>query len=270
MRLDVASDGYLSLPGGFIFDPMPRDELLPILKELGQSPDLLTPPCNVTVLRAEGRTVLFDVGSGPDFAPDAGELIESLAALGVAPEDVTDVVFTHAHPDHLWGVLDDFGDLLFSEATYKIGRQEWDYWTDPETVDEIGEARASFAVGAARRLAEIEDSVSFIEDGDEILPGVVARATFGHTPGHMAFEVRSGSEATMILGDCIGNDHIAFARPEWNSGSDQDQERAAQTRVALMDELHHDKMRIIGYHLTGNGIGYVDRTAGRYVFVPEV
>ncbi len=269
LKLDVVSDGSLILPGGFIFDPMPQDELLPILKTYGQDADVLTPPCNVTLLRDGDRTVLFDVGSGPDFAPTAGMLLDSLDALEVAPEDVTDIIFTHAHPDHLWGLLDDFDDPLFPDARYLMGRDEWGYWMNPETVDEIGEARASFAVGARRRLEIIEDKIAFFDDGDELLPGVAARATFGHTPGHMSFEVRQGSDSVMILGDCIGNDHIAFARPDWHSGSDQDLELAAKTRVALMDQLFHDKMRVIGFHLGGNGVGYVDKTADSYVFVPE-
>ncbi|MGB7244601.1 MAG: MBL fold metallo-hydrolase [Sulfitobacter sp.] len=269
MQIDIASDGSLTLPGGFIFDPMPKDALLPILERYGQSPEVLTPPCNVTLLRQEDRTVLFDVGSGPDFSPNAGILLASLDALGVAPEDVTDIVFTHAHPDHLWGLLDDFDDPLFPEATYMIGKAEWDYWMDPNTVNDIGDSRASFAVGAKRRLEMIEDQISFFRDGQEIMPGVAARATFGHTPGHMAFEVRDGSDAIMILGDCIGNDHIAFARPEWQSGSDQDQALAAATRVSLMDQLAHEKTRVIGYHLTGNGLGVVERTPDGYVFVAE-
>lgn len=269
MRLDVVSDGSLTLPGSFIFGPMPQDELAPILKRYGQSADVLTPPCNVTLLRRDGRVVLFDLGAGPDFSPNAGILLASLEALGVAPEDVTDVVFTHAHPDHLWGLLDDFDDPLFSEASYMMGQAEWDYWMNPNTVDTIGEARASFAVGAQRRLDMIADNISFFKDGDEVLPGVEARASFGHTPGHMAFEVRQGTEAAMILGDCIGNDHVSFARPEWPSGADQDQEQAAQTRVALMDQLSHEKTRVIGYHLTGNGVGYVDKSTDGYAFVPE-
>ena len=268
-RIDVVSDGSLTLPGGFIFDPMPKDELLPILQRYGQSPELLTPPCNVTLLRRGDRTVLFDVGSGPDFSPNSGILVSSLDALGVAPEEVTDVVFTHAHPDHLWGLLDDFGDALFPEASYMIGKTEWDYWINPNTVDQIGEARASFAVGAKRRLEMIEDQISFFDDGDEIMTGVAARASFGHTPGHMAFEIRNGSEAVMILGDCIGNDHIAFARPKWHSGSDQEPEAAAATRMGLLDQLTHEKTQVIGFHLTGNGIGYVDRSEDGYVFVPE-
>lgn len=269
MELHAVSDGSLILPGSFIFAPMPQDELLPILETYGQSPEVLTPPCNVTLLRSGDRTVLFDVGAGPDFSPNAGVLLESLDALGVAPEDVTDVVFTHAHPDHLWGLLDEFDEPLFSEAGYMIGREEWAYWTDPDTVDAIDDARKSFAVGAARRLATIEDRIAFFDDGDEILPGVAAVATLGHTPGHMSFELRHGAEATMILGDCIGNDHIAFARPGWRAGSDQDPDAAAATRVALMDRLAHEKMRVIGFHLTGDGVGHVDRTADGYAFVQE-
>lgn len=269
VRLDVISDGSLTLPGGFIFDPMPKNELAPILEKYQLSADVLEPPCNVTLMRHGDRTVLFDVGSGPDFAPNSGVLLASLDALGVAPEDVTDVVFTHAHPDHLWGLLDDFDDPLFTEAAYMIGKAEWDYWTDPNTVDTIGEARASFAVGAKRRLEMIEDNITFFNDAEEIMPGVAARATFGHTPGHMAIEVRQGSEAVMILGDCIGNHHVAFEKPEWNSGSDQDQELAARTRVSLLDQLAAEKTRVIGFHLLGNGTGYVDKTASGYTFVAE-
>ncbi|MFK7875605.1 MAG: MBL fold metallo-hydrolase [Paracoccaceae bacterium] len=267
IRLDVVSDGSLTLPGGFIFDPMPKDELPPILDKFGLSSEVLEPPCNVTLMRHGDRTVLFDVGSGPDFAPNSGVLLDSLEALGVAPEDITDVVFTHAHPDHLWGLLDDFDDPLFTQATYMIGKTEWDYWMDPNTVTAIGEARASFAVGAKRRLEMIEDAITFFKDGDEILPGVAARATFGHTPGHMALEVRRGTDAVMILGDCIGNHHVAFEKPDWQSGSDQDQNMAAQTRLRLMDQLAHEKTRVIGYHLPGNGTGYVEKTASGYAFI---
>lgn len=269
IKLDVVSDGSLTLPGSFIFEPMPRDELLPILKRLGQSPDTLTPPCNVTLMRQGDRTVLFDVGSGTDFSPNSGILPNSLDALGVTPDDITDIVFTHAHPDHLWGLLDDFDDPLFGNARYMIGQTEWDYWMNPNTVDDIGQARASFAVGAKRRLEMIEDKIAFFRDGDEIMPGVAARATFGHTPGHMALEVRQGSESVMIIGDSIGNDHIAFARPQWEAGSDQDPELAAATRLSLLDQLSHEKTRIIGFHLTGNGLGYIEKATDGYAFVTE-
>ncbi len=269
IQLTSLSDGNLILPASFFFDGLPEDELQPILREHGVSGEQLQPPCNVTLLQDDERTILFDVGAGPGFMPSAGALLDSLDAVGVAAEDVTHVVFTHAHPDHLWGVLDDFDDPVFPEAAYMIGQVEWDYWRDPETVDTIGEARASFAVGAARRLEAIEDQVTLITAGAEILPGIAAVATHGHTPGHLSFEIRTGTEAVLVGGDAIGNHHVAFARPDWSSGADQDQALGARTRTKLLDKLAHEQMTLIGFHLPGGGIGRVERHGDAYRFVTE-
>lgn len=268
MRIDSVSDGNLVLPAEFIFAPVPQDVAATVRAVHGLEGDMLTPPCNLTLLRHEGRTVLFDAGSGPSFQPSAGTLLDGLDALGVAPGDVTHVVFTHGHPDHLWGVLDDFDEPLFFEAEHLIGRAEFDYWADPATVDTIGAERQSFAVGAARRLAALAERFSFFEDGDEVLPGVQAVASYGHTPGHMAFELRAGSEALLVAGDAIGNDHLAFDRPDVPAGADQDMETAAATRAALFDRIMAEDMAILGFHLGKGGIGRVDRQGDGYVFRP--
>lgn len=262
------SDGELVLPGSFLFGGLPQEELAAVLGEHGLTPDQLTPPCNLTLLRDGERVVLFDAGSGPGFMPSAGRLIESLDEIGVAPEDVTHVVFTHGHPDHLWGVLDDFDDPVFVNAEHMIGRAEWDFWRDPETVDKIGEARASFAVGAARRLEVIEASVRLIDAGEEVSPGVMAHATPGHTPGHLSFEIRSGADAVMVGGDAIGNHHVAFSRPDWPSGADQDVDLGAATRARLLDRLATDRIDLMGFHLPHGGLGRVERKDGAYRFVP--
>ena len=267
--LTTVSDGSLTLPGAFIFEPMPKDELAPILTEFNLSSESLTPECNLALYRDGTNTVLFDVGSGPDFMPTAGSVVASLEALGLAPEDVTHVVFTHAHPDHIWGLLDEFDDPLFYEATYMMGRREWDYWWNPETVNTIGDARAAFAVGAKRRMEAIEDAVELFDHDDEILPGIAAVSTAGHTPGHMAFEVRQGSEAALVVGDAIGNHHVAFLKPEWTSGSDQDAATAVSTRSMLFDRLTSEKLSIVGFHLPNGGMGHVDRDGDGYRLVQE-
>jgi glyoxylase-like metal-dependent hydrolase (beta-lactamase superfamily II) len=265
--LTTVSDGSLILPGSFIFEPMPKGELAPILAEYGVSNERLTPECNLALYRDGTNTVLFDVGSGADFAPTAGTVVESLDALGLTPEDITHVLFTHAHPDHLWGLLDEFDDPLFYDATYMMGRAEWDYWWNPETVNTIGDARAAFAVGAKRRMEAIENQVEFFDDGDEVLPGIAAVLTPGHTPGHMAFEVRQGSEAALIVGDAIGNHHVAFAKPGWESGSDQDAATAVGTRKMLLDRLSSEDLSIVGFHLPGGGMGRVEKANDGYRFV---
>ncbi|HEY9038197.1 MAG TPA: MBL fold metallo-hydrolase [Roseovarius sp.] len=263
------SDGNLVLPASFFFDSLPQDELDLILAKHNVPRDQLEPPCNLTLLRQQDRLVLFDAGSGSAFMPSAGELLTSLEAEGLTPEDITHVVFTHAHPDHLWGILDDFDEPVFPQAKLMIGQAEWEYWTDPNTVDTIGEARASFAVGAARRLAAIEDHISFFNGGEEILPGVMAHSTPGHTPGHMAFEIRDGSSAVMVGGDAIGNAHVAFERPDWASGADQDTDLGAKTRMRLLDQLAADEIALLGFHLPHGGLGRVERAGDAYRFVAK-
>lgn len=269
MTLDTVSDGHLSLPASFLIGENPSDEVTQILAQHGAVGDMLTSPCNLTLLRDGTNTILFDAGSGSGFMPTAGTLIDTLDGLGVAAEDVTHVIFTHAHPDHLWGVLDDFDDPVFLNASHHIGRAEWDYWTNPETVDTIGEARASFAVGAARRLEAIEDAIDFFDAGDEVLPGVMATDSSGHTPGHMSFEVRSGTQSVMVVGDAIGNGHLAFAMPGKASGSDQDADKGATTRLALLDRLASEQMPMVGFHLPEGGFGRVERHNGAYRFISE-
>ncbi|WP_284165864.1 MBL fold metallo-hydrolase [Frigidibacter sp. SD6-1] len=269
LQIDTLSDGNLVLPGDFILGGMPQDEMQAIVARYGLSTDQLTPPCNVTLLRDGTNTVLFDVGAGPDFQPSAGKLMEALDTIGLTIEDVTHVLFTHGHPDHLWGLLDEFDEPVFPNAEYMIGQAEFDYWTNPDTVTTIGEARATFAVGAARRLGVIAETVRLLADGEEPLPGIAARLTPGHTPGHMAFEI-AGPTPAMVLGDCIGNHHVALERPEWESGSDQDKALAATTRLALLDRLATDGHAIIGYHLPEGGIGRVERADTGFRFTHEV
>lgn len=267
VQIDTLSDGNLVLPVDFILAGMPADELADLKARYQIADGALTPPCNVTLLRDGTNTVIFDVGSGPDFQPSAGKLAQAMEALGVSAEEVSHVVFTHGHPDHLWGVLDEFDEPVFANARHMIGQTEFDYWTDPATVDSIGAERMTFAVGAARRLQTIADRFDFIADGQEILPGVAARMTPGHTPGHLSFEIRSGSESAMVVGDALGNHHIAFERPDWVTGSDQDGPMAAATRVGFLDQLASAQMPLIGFHLPEGGIGRAERAGSGYRFV---
>ncbi|MCB4457844.1 MBL fold metallo-hydrolase [Leisingera sp. McT4-56] len=267
--ITTLSDGYLSLPPEMVFGAMPQKELEELLARHQTSLSKYEPNCNVVLYRDGENTVLFDAGAGPDFMATSGKLPETFDAIGLSPDEITHVVLTHAHPDHIWGVLDGFDDPFFPKAVHLFGRKEWDYWWNPATVDSIGADRASFAAGAKRRMEAIEDQVEFFDDGQEILPGIAARAAYGHTPGHMAFEVRKGNDAVMVVGDALGNPHVAFERPGWLNGTDQDPKAAATARKSLLEQILAEQMRLVGFHLPSGGFGRVEKAGSAYRFIGE-
>jgi len=265
--LSVVSDGNLVLPGDFLLPPdVPEDQIKTYIPKL---PESYEPACNVSLWQNEDSVVLFDAGSGPNFMPRAGKLPEALESLGIDPSDVTDVVFTHAHPDHLWGVMDDFDELTFPEASYHMHATEWDYWRAEHTIDKLPEARKSFAVGAQNRMELFEDQINLFQYGDEVLSGIEAVDTAGHTPGHTSFALHSGSESVMVLGDAILHPVLSFQKYDWPAGGDQDRAAALATRKKLLDRLVADKMRMLGFHLPHPGLGYAERSEMAYRYVIE-
>ena len=267
MKVDVLSDGNLRLPVSMLMSGAPQDEVKAFFDKHKLSMENLEPSCNLTLVRDGERVILFDAGSGTNFMPSAGKVTEALDAIGLDVSDITHVVFTHAHPDHLWGLLDDFDDPLFSEAEYFISKAEWDYWLNPQTITDIGEARQSFAAGAKRNLEAIEDQITRFDFEAEILPGIRAINTAGHTPGHASFEIRSGSQSVVVVGDVLTNPLYSFEKPHWASGSDQDQQMGIAARKSLLDQLHTDKMAMIGFHIPYPGIGRVEKVDNAYKFV---
>ncbi|MEP4033759.1 MBL fold metallo-hydrolase [Roseibium polysiphoniae] len=268
-EVQVFSDGNLSLPMNFVLPEQSPEEIQALLEPHGLASDTYAPDCNVTLYRTGDRLVLFDAGAGANFQPSAGDLLGHLEDAGIDPAEVTDVIFTHGHPDHLWGVLDDFDDPLFSEAQYWVPQAEWDYWRADDTLANTPEERKSFVVGARSRFDAIADQVEMIRPGMEVISGVEAIDTSGHTPGHMSYVLHGGSESLLVVGDAIANAVISFEKPEWRSGTDQDREKGAATRKALLDRIAGDRTKIIGYHLPHPGIGRAEKAGNAYRFVAE-
>ncbi len=265
--IDIVSDGHLELPTAMLLGRVPEAERSAFLAANDLTGDMVRSALNLTLYRDGERTVLFDVGSGPNFMPSAGKLGEALQAAGIAAEEVSHVAFTHAHPDHIWGVLDDFDDLSFPNAQYLMSMAEWDYWFDPDTVNKVPENRQSFAVGARRNMAAIKEKCSRFKAGEEVLPGIAAVDTGGHTPGHTSFHIQQGSDSVMVIGDVITNPLYSFSNPGWEMGTDSDAAQGVKARKMLLDRMSAEKMQIIGYHLPHPGTGYVERKGPAYAYV---
>ena len=269
----VLSDGYFVLPPpglgrdvGFLYPDVARSELEAFLKGAGQSMDRVQLPNNVVLIRTPADLILIDTGAGAGWQPTAGKLVENLQAAGIDPAAISKVIFTHAHPDHLWGVADSAGVLRFPNASYFVGATEMNFWTAEDVLKKIPENFQPFALGAKRDLSRIRDQVKTVKSDDEIISGVRVIATPGHTPGHLSVEI-AGGDGLIIAGDVIANAALSFAHPEWRFVIDSLPDLAVQSRRRLLDRAASEKIRMIGSHWPYPGLGIAERNGTAYRFV---
>lgn len=269
-QVTILSDGEMSAPLGWVLPGRDRTEIAAALAAAGRPPlaaEALPLQVNVTLVELGADLILIDAGGGPDFAPQRGKLADNLAKAGVSLEAITKVVFTHAHPDHFWGLIDPLdGASLFPKARHFMAATERDYWLKPGIETTVPEPARGSAVGTQRRLKELGGKIETFKAGSEVVPGLLAVDTSGHTPGHVSFDLRSGNARLMIGGDALIEPAISFARPDWSWGADWDADKAVATRKRLLDQLATDKIPLVGYHLPWPGFGRVARAAGAYRF----
>lgn len=267
-EITVVSDGHLTLaPEMFARNVEPARVAAALA--LADPSAGVKAPTNVTLVKTSSDLILIDVGSGPNFMPTAGKLVDNLAGLGVDRTKITKVVFTHGHPDHLWGTIDEFEDApTFPNASYVISEQEWNLWMSEDVLAKIPQDRQNFAPGAKRNLARIKDRLRTIKPGEDIAAGLRAVDTSGHTQGHIAVEIAGRGDPLIVLGDALIHPVISFAHPNWAPAADHEPNRAAATRKWLLDRLAADRSPIIGYHLPFPGLGHVECRGAGFAFVP--
>jgi glyoxylase-like metal-dependent hydrolase (beta-lactamase superfamily II) len=208
------------------------------------------------LVRAGGRTVLIDAGIGARAIPGftGGQLLVNLAGAGVTPEDVTDVVFTHLHFDHVgWATTS--GRVVFPNATYRCQQHDWDHFV---TADRAG--------GAARKLDPIEDRLVTWDRDGQIVRGIDAMVAPGHTPGSTIVVVNDSAARALLLGDVV-HCPVELLDDEWAGMGDVDPELAKRTRVALARELEGDDVPFTAAHFPGMQFGRLLAAQGRRSWV---
>lgn len=262
----VVSDGHLVLPTSFLAPGAPPPERDALLKAAGQPGEQYNSPTNITLIRTSSDLILIDMGSGDRFMPTAGKLWDNLKAAGIDKAKVTKVVFTHGHPDHLWGIVDELDDLVIPDAAFYVASAEWDFWTGENATRGLPAERAGFVTGARRNYTAIKDRVKMIKAGDEIVSGLRIIDTPGHTQGHVSIEL-AGADGLIVGGDALIDPVIYFRHPEWYYTGDHMPDQAAATRRKLLDRLAADRSKLIGFHLPYPGVGTVERKDSAYRFV---
>ena len=263
MSATIVSDGPLVLPrASRIFSGLDEATMDSALGGSGHATDKVRVEQNCLLLETGGKRVLFDNGMGTSklYGPDSGQLLDSLAQAGAAPESIDALVLTHAHSDHCWGTMRDDGMPNYPNATIYMARDELAFWES----DPPGERRERSLAGVRKHLLPLRDRIALICDGQEFLPGVQAWATPGHTPGHMAYLFAGG---WCLTGDVAFHDPLSFVFPDATSAFDADPAEAVQTRRGLLGRLADEKLAVIGYHYPWPGLGHVERVGGTFRFV---
>jgi glyoxylase-like metal-dependent hydrolase (beta-lactamase superfamily II) len=265
-EITVLSDGYITLTSDILMPDGTPDETRSLLGRLGGDAGSAPLQTNIPLIRHGNDLILVDTGAGANFQPSDGRLAENLSSLGVDPTCITKVVFTHVHPDHSGGTTKADGSLLFPNAHYYVNEAEWAFWTDPDYELNMPEPLHVFARGAQRDLIAVKDRLTMVKPGDEIVSGMNVVSTRGHTPGHISLEL-AGDGNLLIAGDVIPNNIISFENPKWHFGFDTEPEIALTNRAALLDKAANEKLRMLGYHWTYPGVGYVERNGKGYRFL---
>nr|WP_284699342.1 MBL fold metallo-hydrolase [Sphingomonas lycopersici] len=269
----VISDGVLPLPTQTMstnVDPAEREAWF---KDMFLGPDAFDWALNVLLVQSGDQTILVDAGLGGQFAgfPRAGQSLRRLEAAGVDLGSVTDIVLTHMHMDHVGGLLgDDVKSRLRPELRIHVAAAEVEFWGAPDfshtdMPDPVPEVLRSTA---KQFLDQYHNKLQTFEEEHEVAPGVVARRTGGHTPGHSLVTVTSGRERLTFAGDILFP--VAFDHPEWHNGFEHDPEESVRVRVRFLKEAAASGELVVATHMPFPSVGHVAMNGDRFRWVAAI
>jgi len=239
------------------------DETKAALKAGGLTDAHVPIPFTVTAVRTPGGLVLFDAGTGAQVAPTAGNITKKdlWKAAGIDPAKVTNIVMTHLHLDHFFGLMaKDTNEPIFPNAQIHVRATEYNYWINP-----------AVAGGPAKRIQTVFPgwkNIRQFEGEIEVLPGVRAMATPGHTIGHTSYHLSSGNQQLIVAGDVTNIRALTMANTGWHIVFDADPVVAEAGRRKLFERAVAENITVTGYHWGFPGAGTIAKQGNGYALVP--
>lgn len=276
LELTIVTDGHIMMkPVQPNFAPgIPASKVEKALKDNFASVSEVDLGINILVVRSVDRLIMIDSGCGSNFGKDSGWLIQNLANAGIKATEITDVVISHAHPDHIGGLTDQDGKVVFPNASIYLSSIEHDFWMSPSPDFSKSklqdEALKKLVVEVARKnILAIRPQLHLVNDGDEILGCIKMELAPGHTPGHCIIHVFSGTERLCHIADLVHSSVLVIEHPEWGFEGDTDFDLAVKSRKTVMKAMAASRTTIFSYHLPWPGIGHVRRKGEGFEWVQQ-
>lgn len=215
------------------------------------------------VVKTGGRIVLIDGGVGNEHYVTKGKELDVLTSIGIAPEEVTDILMTHLDVDHEAGLVDGTRAVC-PNATLHVSKLEYDAWVNNKGL--LNRDPAHIALAQKVVLPAYASRTQLFDFGAAVVPGIVAVEAVGHTPGHTAYEVGSGNRKMLVAGDLMHVAPIQLRTPEYSVILDAEPQ-AAITRRKILERLSDTDILFAAIHVAE--IGHVRRSpSGGYTIVP--
>ena len=261
-------DGYSRRPVEGLVRNAPVEEVRAVLAESFLPTTHYDGVYTVPFIRAGSHLLAFDCGTGGQMSATAGQLQANMRAAGIRPEDVTHVVQTHFHADHINGLTTAQNVAFFPNAEVVVPETEWAWWSDTGNETRTPEGQRAHFANAARRFGPYASRIRRLAAGAEVVPGIRAVAAYGHTPGHTLFHVADGNQQLLVLADTTHRPELFVRRPDYQSLFEFDAAMAAATRRRVLDQVATDRMQVAGYHFPFPATGFIGRDGNSLRYVP--
>jgi glyoxylase-like metal-dependent hydrolase (beta-lactamase superfamily II) len=222
----------------------------------------------VTFLKMGGRTIMFDSGTGGQLAPTAGKLAANMKAAGIDAGAIDTILVTHFHPDHIFGLMaKDTNAQVYPKAQIFVPAAEYKWWTDPARFAQLPEERHGL-VKRIQATFPTWKNLAQVDGEKEVVPGIRAVPSHGHTAGHTVYLVGSGNDQLVNLADTSNIPALFVRNPGWHAAFDADPVEAEANRRKWFDRAVADRVVVVGYHFGMPGAGRIAKDGAGYAFVP--
>jgi glyoxylase-like metal-dependent hydrolase (beta-lactamase superfamily II) len=260
VSIEGVSDGSLRVPPTALFNKTDQDWLQH--SQFLDGDGMLPIEMGGFLVRSGDRLALVDTGIGPHAPPErTGTFMRNLAAIGVQPREITDVVLTHLHFDHL-GWATDGERRLFAEATYRCHEADWEFFMGSAPFDDSLAVSLMGGRASSELLPPMAGRLETWSGDETILPGIDVRSAPGHTPGSTVIVISSGTERAMLLGDVV-HCPAELLSDDWEMIGDVDRHLAQRSREALARELEGSDIPAAASHFPGLQFGRLLALEGR-------